>query len=226
MQAEGGRRNVQSITAVKQRLVRPVNLNPLRTELPTDRMMDDDHRMNDEAAEVEDIEGQEEQHGVEREEPTLEDWFGSYSADEPRVHDGGLGQDVVAVEAETAHRSFGTEEEGVVPRELRKPQLVSKRERDEHERTHLPYRDWCDVCVRARIAQQLTGKDPKVMDYFYVNDKDRAEDANCPFVMIDEETGDKYSRVVDKKGLGDNVEMESMGPTRRRRTPVDPEVRW
>ena len=45
---------------------------------------------------------------------------------------------MVAVEAEPAHGC------------LRKPQLVSKRERDEHERTHLPYRDWCDVCVRAR----------------------------------------------------------------------------
>ena len=59
----------------------------------------------------------------------------------------------------------------------------------------------------------------------------RAEDANLLFVMIDEETGDKYSRVVEKKGLGVVGEghqrrVESMGPPRRRRTPVDPEVRW
>ena len=115
-QAEGGRRNMQSITAVKQRLVRPVIFNPLRTGQPADRMMDDDHSMKDEAAKVEDIEGQEEQHGVEREEPTLEDRFGSFAEDETRVHDGGLGQDVVAVEAEPAHGSLDTEEEGVVPR--------------------------------------------------------------------------------------------------------------
>ena len=43
-------------------------------------MMDEDHSMKDEAAEVEDIEDQEDQHGVEREEPTLEDWFGSFAA--------------------------------------------------------------------------------------------------------------------------------------------------
>ena len=32
------------------------------------------------------------------------------------------------------------------------------------------------------------------MDFFYVNGKDRAEIANPLFVMIDEETGDKYFR--------------------------------
>ena len=101
--------------------------------------------MKDEAAEVEDIEDQEDQHSFEREEPTLEDWFGSFAEDEPRVHDGGLGQDVVPVEAEPAHGSLDTEE-WVVPRWLRKPQLSSKRERVEH----LPYRDSCEMCVRPR----------------------------------------------------------------------------
>ena len=38
-----------------------------------------------------------------------------------------------------------------------------------------------------------------------MNEKDRGDDANP---LIDEETGDKYSRVVEKKGLGDNGEME------------------
>ena len=36
------------------------------------------------------------------------------------------------------------------------------------------------------------------MDFFYMNEKDRAEDAK----PLDEETGDKYSRVVEEKGLG------------------------
>ena len=44
------------------------------------------------------------------------------------------------------------------------------------------------------------GQVPRIaMDYFYMNQKDRAEDADLLFVMIDEETGDKYSRVVEKK---------------------------
>ena len=46
---------MQSTTAVKHRPVRPVSLNPLRTGQPADRMMDDDHSIKDEAAEVEDI---------------------------------------------------------------------------------------------------------------------------------------------------------------------------
>ena len=46
---------MQSITAVKQRPVRLVSLNPLRTGQPADRIMDDDHIIKDEAAVVEDI---------------------------------------------------------------------------------------------------------------------------------------------------------------------------
>ena len=30
------------------------------------------------------------------------------------------------------------------------PERVSKEEREEHERTLLPYRSWCEVCVKAR----------------------------------------------------------------------------
>ena len=45
--AESGRR-------VKQRPVRPVSLNPLRTGQPAERTMDDDHSIKDEAAEAED----------------------------------------------------------------------------------------------------------------------------------------------------------------------------
>ena len=184
---------MQSTTAVKQRLARQVSKNPLRMGQPADRMMDDDHSMKDEAAEVEDIEDQEEQHGVEREELTLEDWFGSFAEEEPRVHDGGLGQEVVPVEAEPAHGSLDTDE-GAVPRGCANLSW-SARERDEH----LPYRDSCDVCVRARgrkagHRQRSQGEKeeqdqvPRVaMDFFYVNEKDRAEIANFLFIMIDED---------------------------------------
>ena len=121
------------------------------------------------------------------------------------------------MEAEPAHGSLDTEE-GVVPRGLRKPQLASKRERDEH----LPYRDSCDVCVRAtgrkaahrqrsQGEKEEHGQVPRVaMDFFYMNEKDRAEDANPLFVMMDEETSDKYSRVVEKKRLGGNGERERL----------------
>ena len=41
-------------------------------------------------------------------------------------------------------RWFPTTE--VLAREIR----VTKQEREEHERTHIPYRSWCDIFVRAR----------------------------------------------------------------------------
>ena len=35
------------------------------------------------------------------------------------------------------------------------PERVSKEEREEHERTHLPYRSWCEVCVKARARKRV-----------------------------------------------------------------------
>ena len=33
---------------------------------------------------------------------------------------------------------------------LRAPGTPSAKEKEDHDRTHLPFREWCDVCVRAR----------------------------------------------------------------------------
>ena len=44
-------------------------------------------------------------------------------------------------------------EEGRRPRMLASPMQVSKRERDEHELTHLPFRAWCPHCVRGRGSE-------------------------------------------------------------------------
>ena len=131
-------------------------------------MMDDDCTMKDEAAEVEDIEDQEEQRGVEREEPTLDDSFGSLVEDEPRVHDGGLGQDVVPVEAEPAHGSLDTEERGSAQKGCANLSCPAKKSATNIFRTVTRA-----TCVSEQGgAKQLTGKDPKVrrrnMTNFYV----------------------------------------------------------
>ena len=42
------------------------------------------------------------------------------------------------------------EEEGRVPKTRVAPKGPTKREREEHDATHIPYRDWCDHCVRGR----------------------------------------------------------------------------
>ena len=51
----------------------------------------------------------------------------------------GLGQSVV-IEGEEGRTSVG----------IRAPQKVSKEQREEHERTHTPYRGWCPYCVKGR----------------------------------------------------------------------------
>ena len=100
---------------------------------------------------------------------------------------------------------------------MRPPQRVSKQERDELERTHVPCRDWCDMCVKARgrrFARRRGNKEergqvPRVsMDYFFMSSKDEHDGNNLLVLMADEETGDKYARMVKKKGLGSDGEME------------------
>ena len=52
----------------------------------------------------------------------------------------------------------GADEEGENPKVLRDPGLPSKKARDEHDVTHIPYRSWCAHCVRGsgRYAQSRT----------------------------------------------------------------------
>ena len=109
----------------------------------------------------------------------------------------GLGQSVV-IEGEEGRTSVG----------IRAPQRVSKAEREEHERTHTPYRGWCPYCVKGRgrntpHMRGQKGKDdpdlkvPRVsMDYFFMSQQDEKANKNPILVMLDEETNDKYARAV------------------------------
>ena len=134
-----------------------VSLNPLRTGQPADRMMDDDHSMKDEAAEVEDIEDQEEQHGVVREEPILEDWFGSFAEDEPRVHDGGLARMWLRWR-QNQHMVVWTRKEGQCPGGCANLSWSAKESVTNIFRTVTRA-----TCVSEKgSAKQLTGRDPKV----------------------------------------------------------------
>ena len=159
---------------------------------------------------------------------TMEDVFGMSEEDilgDPEVEHaeetedahGGLGFDMVAGAEEVQAEVVSEEGEEVVTRRLRPLQRVSKQERDGHERTHLPYRDWCDTCVKARgrrVAHRRGNKEergqvPRVsMDYFYMSSKEEQDGNNPLVVMVDEETGYKYALMVWKKGLGRDGEME------------------
>ena len=110
-------------------------------------------------------------------------------------------------------------EEGRQPRGVRNPQKVSKEEREEHERTHTPFRAWCRHCVRGRgknmphtkkeSSDSKEAEVPRIsMDYFFMSERDTKASENPIFTMVDEETGDKYSRAVGHKGLGSEGELD------------------
>ena len=66
------------------------------------------------------------------------------------------------------------------------PRQPSQREREEHERTHLPFRDWCTHCIKAKSRNDPLKRETDVMkeeelrddaistvpfEYSYFNDK-------------------------------------------------------
>jgi hypothetical protein len=83
---------------------------------------------------------------------------------------------------------------------------VSKEERDDHERTHTPYRPWCKYCVqgRGKAKQHRIDPDkqkeqavPRVsMDYFFMSSADQKAHDNPILIMVNENTGEKYARAV------------------------------
>ncbi len=80
------------------------------------------------------------------------------------------------------HRQEG--EEGRRPRVLKDVVRVSRKEREEHEATHTPFRPWCEHCVRGRArnephmhkkkGERMAERVPRVsMDYFFMSEEDK-----------------------------------------------------
>ena len=99
----------------------------------------------------------------------------------------GLGQEMAAGEPDEESEE---PEEGQTSRGLTAPARVSQAEREEHERTHTPYRAWCPYCVKGRgykaahkkrtEAEKKEEREkrgvPRIcMDYFYMSAEDEAE---------------------------------------------------
>ena len=126
--------------------------------------------------------------------------------------DEGLGQEMAAEED-------GVEEEGRKAVGIKGPKRVSKEEREEHNKTHLPYRSWCEICVKARgrkrqhrrmekESDQLEAVPRVSMDYLFMTEEDRLASKNPIIVMTDESTGMKCSRLLTKKGIGQDGEND------------------
>ena len=90
---------------------------------------------------------------------------------------------------------------------LKQPNKPSEREVRDHERTHLPFRDWCKHCVfgKAKNDPHRSSKEegdgiPKIsMDYMYL--KEREHEGNRP-AEVEGEEGMPIVVIKDSKGKG------------------------
>ena len=103
------------------------------------------------------------------------------------------------------------------PRAKKIPDLVSEQEYNDHMRTHLPFRNWCEHCIAGksredahplRTPKERKGEVPRLsMDYCFLGRALKGEvlkdavskDGLLPIlVMVDQETGCTFSAVVSK----------------------------
>ena len=111
-------------------------------------------------------------------------------------------------------------EEGRLAVGLSAPVRVSKAEVEKHELTHVPYRSWCPICVRARGRKmphyrrkerhdEVGMRIPRIsMDYFFMSKHDEEAKENPVLVVLNEETNERYARATGRKGIGTEGVME------------------
>ena len=58
--------------------------------------------------------------------------------------------EVEVLEEKSDSEDKGETEEGRTPNQLTEVRGPTRREREEHEATHIPYRSWCEHCVKGR----------------------------------------------------------------------------
>ena len=110
----------------------------------------------------------------------------------------------------------GSEEgdEARAPKIRRAPRGPTQLEREQHEATHLPYRDWCAHCVRGsgestphkrknlESEEEQQNKIPRmVLNYHFMSTRDAENGDNPVLAMKDESTGNRYLRAVGQKGV-------------------------
>ena len=120
-----------------------------------------------------------------------------------------LGHSPAAMEKEKEKE--GKEEESCEGRKSvgrKSPKEPTKVEKEEHERTHCPYRSWCEHCVRARARnghhRRQTPEEPLEevkaprgrFDYFVMTREGEEASKNPLLVMADERSGSRYARAV------------------------------
>ena len=102
------------------------------------------------------------------------------------------------------------------PKALTAPMRVIAEEREKHELTHVPYRAWYKFCVWARGRNtahrkkvEESGGVPRIcLDYHFMGTDDAKASENPIWVVVNEPTGEKFARLVGRKGMGQEGEMD------------------
>ena len=107
--------------------------------------------------------------------------------------------DEIEIEAEVC-------EESRVPKKMQNPMLPSKAEREMHELTYVPFRSWCEHCVRGRgegmrheAGKEMPEQTEVHMDFFFVGDEDQDEKLTV-LVARERTTRMTMSTVAPSKG--------------------------
>ena len=117
---------------------------------------------------------------------------------------------------------IGIREEAIPSVGVRRPIAPSRAEREEHDRTHIPYRDWCECCVRGRGQEDAHRQSSNTgeyqvpqfgADYWFLGggttkqEREAAERIGKPPVLVIYEKTHKlvFAHVVPEKGANESV---------------------
>ena len=99
------------------------------------------------------------------------------------------------------------------------PKTPTTAEREEHARTHSPYRNWCEHCAKPRARNAPHRKNgaedqldevtvPRVhRDYFFMSKDDEKASKNPLIVVAGDRAGSRNARAVGRKGTGEDGAM-------------------
>ena len=122
--------------------------------------------------------------------------------------------DAVEIEAQTRDEEFGKR----ATQRLQDPKEPSKEEREEHEKTHLPYRSWCRHCVRGRgkhrahrDGAQEVAMNEIHLDYGFLGKEDEAKKTIPILVAKERTTKMMMAATVPRKTTGAYVQKRVVG---------------
>ena len=103
----------------------------------------------------------------------------------------------------------GSDDEGLEPKVPKAPNMPSEREREIHEVTHIPYREWCEACVEGKAIDSPHKKSkeehdvPTVgMDYMFMGSK--GETSLIPILVVKDSASKSLITIPTKcKGVKD-----------------------